>query len=305
MSKVFIGIISYLGKDVPFRDSRIQMHQKQLKDIAEDFKYMQSVCSETAVPIVRIEQEWDEEVHEQIKSYEDGLNIESVVTERLNPGAARNMLLKRLYESDNDWLICSDDDHWLYPKYRGVELIWDLNKGTDGYTNQMLKQGIGFSAFPAYWEGYQKDVNAWGKSATHWLFTKTKHPGAMPLCAIPNIKKYFGIELYFNENTDCYSYQAPPEDLQFYIDWLNHGFKWMDSMCMIAKSEGNLDHSSLFESREYRKNRDANVKIWRNNYLKNLFPKKPELWKFSEFNKRRNNIKMIEIKRFMYNKKGE
>ena len=29
MSKVFIGIISYLGKDVPFRDSRIQMHQKQ------------------------------------------------------------------------------------------------------------------------------------------------------------------------------------------------------------------------------------------------------------------------------------
>ena len=75
-------------------------------------------------------------------------------------------------------------------------------------------------------------------------------------------------------------------------------------MCMIAKSEGNLDHSSLFESREYRKNRDANVKIWRNNYLKNLFPKKPELWKFSEFNKRRNNIKMIEIKRYIY-KKGE
>ena len=38
MSKVFIGIISYLGKDVPFRESRVQMHQKQLKDIAEDLK---------------------------------------------------------------------------------------------------------------------------------------------------------------------------------------------------------------------------------------------------------------------------
>ena len=75
MSKVFIGIISYLGKDVPFRDSRIQMHQKQLKDIAEDFKYMQSVCSESVVPIVRIEQEWDAAVHEQIKPYEESRRL--------------------------------------------------------------------------------------------------------------------------------------------------------------------------------------------------------------------------------------
>lgn len=290
---IIMGTISCLADNTMCLEDRVKMHEKQLRFLEEITEKMHAQYSADPIPYFRVEQGWNAEREEALKTT---LPLTSIKYEKpIPPGAARNQLLKVLYESDADWLICLDDDHALYDKFCGHELLWELT--TPQFMN-LGSQGTMIMAFPAYWDGYMKEVTAWGQANTHWLLKKTKHAGAMPFACIPNLVKFGKKPVWFDDETAASKEGEPPEDLKFMIDWLANGGRWLECLTMIGKSCGALDKSSIFTSKDDRSNRDANyVQHWTEEYLKSLYPRNPSLWTRKEFFRRKNPQVAFSIKR--------
>ena len=292
-SPILMGTISCLADITLFVNDRVQMHRKQLDFLEQTTAKMQNTYGSPRLPYFRVEQGWNAEREELLST---SLDLHSIKHAKpIPPGAARNELLKVLYESDADWLICMDDDHALYEKFNGHELLWEL---TSPEFMQLAREGYMIMAFPAYWDGYMREVDAWGKAETHWLLKRTKHPGAMPFAAVPNVVKFGKKPVWFDDKTQASKEGEPPEDLKFMIDWIANGGRWVECMTMIGKSVGALDKSSIFESKTARSDRDSNyVQAWTVSYLKQRFPRNPALWNRTEFFKRKNPPVTLSIKR--------
>lgn len=284
LSKVLVGTISCISKNTNFKESRIKMHRKQL-DWLEDCMYkMKSEHDEDYLPYYRVEQGWEPETEEALKTT---LRLHSLkFPTPIPPGAARNELLKVLYNSDADWLVCMDDDHALYNHYEDYQLMWDI--ASPLFLEKFCTEGIIITAFPAYWDGYKKKVSEFGHAKEAWLFKNTKHPGAMPLCCIPNIKKYWGKEIFFDNEAMNNSVDNIPEDLKFQFDWIKAGGKVVECMMFIGKSLGNLEDSTLFDDHSDRMEIYKANDQWAINYLKSLYPRRPDLWGTKKFLKRKN-----------------
>lgn len=292
-SSILLGTISCLADSTMCLEDRVEMHRKQLNFLETATKRMQDSYGEKGLPYFRVEQGWSAERRDKLTT---SLDLHAIQFEHpIPPGAARNQLLQILYESDADWLVCMDDDHALYEKFEGHELLWELS------SPEFLKlgmQGYMIMAFPAYWDGYMKEVTSWGHADTHWLLKKTKHAGAMPFACIPNIVKWGKKPVWFDSETNASKEGEPPEDLKFMIDWIANGGRWVECLTMVGKSCGALDKSSIFESKDARSNRDAlYVQDWTVSYLKKKFPRNPALWTRKEFFKRKNPSCVLSVKR--------
>ena len=292
-SPIILGSISCLADTTSFVNERVKMHRKQLDFLEDINKQMQEAYQERPLPYFRVEQGYNKEREDALSTT---LDLHSIKYESpIPPGAARNVLLRTLYESDADWLVCMDDDHALYSKFRGHELLWEL---TDPAFMSLGRDGYMIMAFPAYWDGYMAEVESWGKAETHWLLKRTRHPGAMPFACIPNLVKFGKKPVWFDEDTQASKEGEPPEDLKFMIDWISNGGRWLECLSMVGKSCGALDQSSIFESKEARSTRDqVYVQKWTTEYLKSKYPRNPALWTRLEFFKRKNPPTTISIKR--------
>lgn len=292
-SSILLGTISCLADTTLHLDTRVLMHSRQLRFLESITQKMVESYGVNPLPYFRVEQGWTEERESVLST---SLDIHSIkFANPVPPGAARNELLKVLYESDADWLVCMDDDHALYEKFDGHELLWELDSPE---FIELAKQGYMIMAFPAYWDGYMKEVEAWGKANTHWLLKRTKHPGAMPFACIPNIVKWGKKPIWFDSETNASKEGEPPEDLKFMIDWIANGGRWVECLTMVGKSCGALDSSSIFTSRDARSSRDAvYVQQWTVQYLKKKFPRNPALWSRKEFLKRKNPPCTLSVKR--------
>lgn len=283
-SKTLLGTISCLADNTMCLEDRVEMHRKQIEFLEKATSRMREQYGVDSLPYFRVEQGWNDDRRARLAT---SLDLHSIQFDKpIPPGAARNQLLKILYESDADWLVCMDDDHALYEKFAGYELLWEL---TSPAFMELCRQGYMIMAFPAYWDGYMREVESWGQMNTHWLLKRTKHPGAMPFACIPNIVKWGKKPVWFDANTNASKEGEPPEDLKFMIDWIANGGRWVECLTMIGKSCGALDKSSIFTSKEARSTRDAvYVQDWTVKYLKSKFPRNPALWSRKEFFKRKN-----------------
>lgn len=290
---VIMGTISCIADTTMHKESRIEMHRKQLDFLEKINQTMVEKYNAEPLPYFRVEQGWEPETQKRLTTT---LPMTSIKYDKpIPPGAARNELLKKLYESDADWLICMDDDHGLYDHYDGFKLMWDIEE--EPFINQLCKQGFIITSFPAYWDGFKAEVDKYGKAEESWLFKTTRHPGAMPFCCIPNIKKYRNREVWFDDQAMNNSIEDLPEDLKFQFDWIRAGGRVVECMMFIGKSWGNMQHSTLFKGEAARKEIYQSNEAWASSYLKTLYPRKPELWTTRGFLNRKNPKCVITIPR--------
>lgn len=289
---IIMGTISCLADTTQFLEDRVKMHERQLRFLEQVTATMAQKYGEEPIPYFRVEQGWNDERREKLATT---LPLTSIPYEKpIPPGAARNQLLKILYESDADWLICMDDDHAIYEKYDGYELLWELSQP------QFLKlaqAGYMIMTFPAYWDGYAKEVDAWGHASTDWLLKRTKHPGAMPFACIPNVVKYGKPPVFFDEETAASRAGEIPEDLKFMLDWIINGGQWVECMMMVGKSCGDMNKSSIFTDKTTRVDKAQADRLWATQYLKQRYPRNPQLWTLTNFLKRRNPTTSLSVPR--------
>ena len=283
-SEVLLGTISCLADTTMRLDERVAMHRRQLDFLETITKRMREEHGCNPLPYFRVEQGWDEHREEVLKTTLDLRSIK--YPNPISPGSARNALLRILYESDADWLVCMDDDHSLYEHYNGYELIWDLaaTKLLECASKRYLIVPV-----PAYWEGFKGEVAKWGKAETHWFLKKSRIYGYLPFCAIPNLVKYGYKPIWFHENHNLSDVNSIPEDLCFTYDWIADGGRLLQCYMWAARSCGNMIHSSIFESDTQRLDKVKAIhERWAPKYLKEKFPRNPRLWTEEGFKKNRN-----------------
>lgn len=296
-SSVRIGVISCLAPSTLHLESRIKMQEKQVQNL----KFIQSVFFNECyveIPWYRVEQGWSAEIEETLKA-PDCISIK--YDKPITPGAARNRLLKDFYGSNDDWLICMDDDHGFVLEDSSFGFVVDL---TSDAFKRFAEQGYFINTTPRQWSSHyvrkDKRQRVTALRSNNWLISKPKYPGAMPIGCIPNLVKYGMEPVWFDEVTDCVT-NIIPEDLRFCIDWIASGHKWAACRNAMIRSYGNLNNSSLYASKEERKHRDAVIKSeWTSSYLKSLYPKKSELHSLETFLKIKNHITKEAIPRRTY-----
>lgn len=293
MSSIIFGTLSLLGDDTNYLDKRVEMHRRQVEWL-DGLQDMMAAKGLPTYPWYRVEQMWNAEREEILASkYAVSLKYDH----RVKSGAARNILLKQLYESDADWLVMMDDDMGLYDHYAGYELLWNL--ATEPLIDVAKKAYI-LMPFPAYWNGFTQEVNRFGKGDTHWLFLRTIH-ASLPFACIPNIKKFMNKEVWFDAYTESKLPGDAPEDLKFGIDWLRiTKGRWLECRNMIGKSFGNLNASSIFATPEERDARVATDEDWVKQYLRELYPRNTKLWTKKGFLRMRNPLIRLQVPRFRY-----
>lgn len=245
MGKVLLGSISYcLGNENPKTEARIRVHQEELR-------WLESLHLEDTIEYeyFRVEQAYTPEFAEAVKTT---LNLTSITYDRgIGPAAARNVLLKKLYESDVDWLVCMDDDRNLYSHYNGGDFIKEL--GISPHLAKLASQGTMVTCVCPAYRPFKKINAEFGMVGTHWNLRKCSLDGCLQVVMIPNLVKYNMKPIWFDETNDCME-GKPPEDEQFEMDWLlaKHGIaaNYMMIMRELDKQEKSL--STIYENQEKR-----------------------------------------------------
>lgn len=292
-SNVLLGTISCLDDSTPNLESRIQMHRKQLDYFEGMSERMQSEHGVGPLPYFRIEQGWSKSRSLELSTV---LPIHSVCENKpISPGKARNRLLSILYDSNADWLICTDDDHILYDHYNAHELFWEL-----GYSKmkKCAENRYLILPVPSYWEGYKDAVYSWGRYEIAWMFKKTRIWGYLPFCAIPNLVKYGYQPIWFHEGMPG-AIESVPEDLAFTFDWVVAGGRVLQCWMWGARSCGRMQDSSIFKTEKHRIDAITHIhKKWAPEYLKTKYPRNPALWSEESFKRRKNPTLNLEIQRY-------
>lgn len=278
MSRVMFGTISYIPPDNKRKAQRITNHRKQLDWLStfltpDDLYY-------------RVESAWGDD-HDYDCLRDVPFNVTSIKVPAAYPGANRNELLRRLYESDYDWLVIMDDDRALYPYFNGEEFFTKELKGPDG--DRLAKAGVLIKALTPMTEPFKKQCVEFPKRKEAWFLAKSTPSGFLQIACIPNLVKYGYEPVYMNGETDCLPGSAP-EDVQFELDWLlaKHGLAMNKNVVM--KEFGGDNQSSIYENKTHRREAEAFHKEWIGSYLKSKSPRNPALWTKKELNARRNTF---------------
>lgn len=288
-SEVILGTISYLGPATRHRDARIDMHKMQVDWLGEITGRMIAEGKGQPLPYFRVEQCWDQQLRTNL---EPSFPVTSInLTMPVPPGAARNVLLYELYNSDASWLICMDDDHMMFDHYNCHELFWDLGSPAG---IKLAKDRCLVVPVPTYWEGYKQQVADWGKAETYWFLKRARIWGYLPIVAIPNLVKFGYDPIWFEAGWNS----KAPEDLKFEIDWVAKGGSLFQCYMWPARSCGDMTKSSVFKSDDERLDRVKYIHSdWAPSYLKSIFPRNPALWTESGFKQRKNPVKFREMPR--------
>ena len=257
MPKLLLGSISLCLDGDPRNESRIKTHQTQLR-------WLESVGFKDYI-YYRVEQKYTPEFREAVST---SLNLESLSFDQgLGPAGARNELLKKLYESDSDWLICMDDDRDLYSHYGANEFLRNL--AVNPATIQLAKEGTLIVGVCPARRPFKKNNTEFGKIATHWNLIKGCIDGCLQISCIPNIVKYGHKPIWFDATNDC-MHGKPPEDIQFELDWILAKHTLASNLMMIVRDivPETYEVSTVYSSQELRKEVMATHPKAINDYIK-------------------------------------
>ena len=242
MPRIILGSISMCTNN-PDKDSiRISAHNNQLRWLESlnlyDYRYY------------RIEQAYTPEFKMSVNT-----SIEKFVPlsfeKGLGPSGARNELLKLLYESDADWLVCMDDDRSLYSHYASGEFIEELQSSP--YFHKLAERGVLITTLVPEIHPFKKMNLDFGMIETNWNLIKGSLDGCLQICCIPNLVK-FGYRPVWFDSTNLVTHGKPPEDVQFEIDWLVAKHEIANNAMAVVKDHApqNKNASAVFENLEIR-----------------------------------------------------
>lgn len=278
MGKVMYGTICFIPPDGKRKAQRIANHRKQLDWLStfltpDDLYY-------------RVESAWGTDSDYDCLN-DAPFNITHLQVGAAYPGANRNVLLQKLYESDYDWLVIMDDDRSLYPYFNGEEFFTKELKGPDG--DRLAAAGTIIKALTPMTEPFKKQCVEFPKRHEAWFLSKSTPSGFLQIACIPNLVKYGYEPVYMNGETSCLP-GSPPEDVQFELDWIlaKHGLAMNKNLVM--KEFGGDSQSSIYESKEHRREAEEYHKCWITEYLKSKNPRNKALWTKKELNARRNTF---------------
>lgn len=242
MPKIILGSISMCTRNPEKDKYRVKAHTTQLRWLESlnlfDYRYY------------RIEQAYTAEFKMAVDT-----NLEKFIPlsfeKGLGPAGARNELLKLLYESDADWLVCMDDDRALYSHYAGAEFIEELQ--TSPYLHRLAEQGVLVNGLVPQIRSFKEDNTNFGMISTHWNLKKGCLDGCMQISCIPNLVK-FGYKPVWFDSTNFVTEGKPPEDVQFEIDWIMAKHPIATNMMMIVYDvvPAPKDVSTVFENKQIR-----------------------------------------------------
>lgn len=243
MSKLLLGSISLCMDGDPRNESRIKTHCAQLRWLEslklDNYEYF------------RVEQAYTPSFKESVST--SLTNFTPLVFEKgLGPAKARNQLLKRLYDSDSDWLVCMDDDRDLYSHYGANHFIEEL--AVNPHLIKLAGQGVLINGVCPARRPFKKDNTAFNRIETHWNLRKACIDGCLQICCIPNIVKYGYKPIWFDETNDC-MHNKPPEDIQFELDWVLAKHQISTNLMMIVRDivPENYGVSTVYATQELRK----------------------------------------------------
>lgn len=242
MAILLLGSISLCMDGDPRNQSRIKTHQAQLR-------WLESLNLQN-YQYYRVEQAYTPEFSEAVRTT---LKIEHLnYATGIGPAAARNVLLKKLYESDADWLVCMDDDRDVYSHYGANHFIEELNQNPA--LIKLASKGILINGVCPARRPFKKDNTAFGKIETHWNLRKACIDGCLQVCCIPNLVKYGFKPIWFDETNDC-MHGKPPEDIQFELDWLLAKHPIATNLMMVVRDivPESYEVSTVYATQELRK----------------------------------------------------
>lgn len=282
MHRFLVATLSYLPDTLRNLDKRISFYKTQLRwleSLGIDFEY------------IRVESDWGQ-VAKSDPELVPNLKYSSIVTGPNPCGCNRSLILDRFYETDYDWLVCLDDDRILYPHYSPRDFLLDLDTAP---FQSLAKRGYLIVCLDPIYMPFKKDNYLWKYHETHWRLETENPHGCLQVCFIPNLKKYGYTPIYFDRTTRAQMDEAP-EDYKFEIDWLVAKHPIIKCTNLIMKETGQSagDGSTIYRDLEHRKQVEATQGAWYSRYIRQVLPRRPELWGKKELVRRRNP-KFIEL----------
>lgn len=279
------GIISYCPEDTELQKVRAHAHSLQLDWLATVNTY--------GANVYRIEQHYTPEFREAVAT---ALPIVSkVFAEGIGPAAARNELLKDFYSSDDDWLICMDDDRCLYSHYGSHLFFYDLQYSLQ--LNKLCKEGVLITGVvPAY--SPFKEANAqFGMCDIAWNIKKAMLSGCLQICCIPNLVKYGHRAVWFDPGLNFLKGDMP-EDVKFEIDWISEKHPVALNQMMIIKelATHNQEDSTVYPTRAKRTEAEKLQPAAVRKYIREITRNRIQTLK--DYNARRNDFSNLAIRRY-------
>lgn len=241
---MLVGIISYFTNDEKLREKRKKAHKDQLDWIYNTLPnpYV-VVCAQNYRP---------EDFDPRVNKYIDEGNIP------IGPCKARNIILRELYASDEDFFIMLDDDTYPYPYYDSYQFFQDL-------PNPEFRKLDVIGALVPQQVPFKKSNYMDPNLLTHHLFVR-KPVRQLQFLILNNFRKLYNEEIYFDENMDPKK-GTGQEDEDFLIQILAKGYTMMNCNTLIQNSPA-YEASTLFEDREARikifeMNAEALVNKWK------------------------------------------
>lgn len=268
------GVISYLPNDERVRRIRWKTTEKCLVNLLE-------VASWCGAPLHVITTNWRQEeknkIREKAKDY-CGVVFVDVDMSRRGPAVSRNILLKGLYESDQDYMMICDDDAHVYPYYEIKDFIEDI----DSFPQKYLEKGLyHICAHLANSAPFKEKNMSDSEFCGNWVFRAGgDHAGRCPQI-FANYKKHFGKEFYQEEKL-FNELHIGGEDEIFNIALMQAGVMIYTMTSLIA---GTVEVTSSFWDEKKSKQDMLKDAVWTEgqptlDYIMSLYPKAKQITKY-------------------------
>lgn len=218
-----IGIISYLPNN--------EVRTKRLEASRFQIEFMHNLLPNTQIMVVA--QAYDE------SEYIDEDYIEYIKYDKgIGAGQARNVILKKFYNSNYDILFLCDDDTIWWDRYGANAFLIDFFEDLTKFQYIDAVSAVEPEYHPYKKLNYQDKGNL-----THYKFEPRELNSGSATSLIKNIKKLYGKEIYYPD-TDANKGEGR-EDIEFLLEWLKQGLTWYTMQTWIRKSLC-FDKSSIF-----------------------------------------------------------
>lgn len=175
-----VGFISYLP-DADNRDKRIRAIRATLEDAR------QVIPADVIIDVIA-------------QNYKDDIVVSGPgfnyihYDEGIGQCAARNELLRRFYESDDDFLLYSDDDTTFYDRYGAVQLFQALHDNPSWFKDVDCFTGLEGRFTPFTEENAKLGLE------DKWVFKPMQFATSGEFRVIRNVRKYYRREFFYDSN---------------------------------------------------------------------------------------------------------
>lgn len=266
---MMFGCISYLPDDGRIRAVRWKTTRKCLENLC-------MVAGWVDAPLHLVTTNWRDTELSQVSHL--NIVVHKVPMEHRGAAVSRNVLLRLLYSSDDDYMLICDDDANIYPYYNLQEFIQSLNSTPQKYLEKRVLHICAHLANSApFKEKNMKDP----EFCSNWVFTSGgDHAGRCPQI-FANFRKHLGQEIYQRE----YLYNElhlGGEDGCFDLDLMGAGVVAYTLTSFIA---GTTELVASFWNESKSKKEMLKDAVWEEgqatlDYIKKEFPKVRQITKY-------------------------